>query len=131
MRNIKVQVKSFDLIPRLLPELHRKSVRRRKLQVGFNGFPARKKTSQATRKGEEGAGCLLRSSRRPIDDRSLPETRAVVDAHTDRSSSRTDAPKKKKKKKRVAEDGDSMKKMVRDRGGSVDFQMQRKEEVQG
>ena len=37
MRNIKVQVKSFDLVPRLSPELHRKSERRRKLLVGFNG----------------------------------------------------------------------------------------------
>ena len=94
-------------------------------------FLARRRTFQATRKGEEGAGCLLRSSRRPIDDRSSPETRVAADACTDRGSSRTDAPKKKKKKKRVAEDGGSMKKMVRDRGGSVDFQMQRKEEVQG
>ena len=42
MRNINIQVKTFDLVPRLSPELHRKSERRRKLQVGFNGdFPAR------------------------------------------------------------------------------------------
>ena len=42
MRNINIQVISFDLVPRLLPELHRKSERRRKLLVGFNGdFPAR------------------------------------------------------------------------------------------
>ena len=37
MRNINIQVKSFDLVPRLSPKLHRKLERRRKILVGFNG----------------------------------------------------------------------------------------------
>ena len=39
MRNIKVQVKSFDSVPRTWPKLYRNLVRRREeLAIGFNGF---------------------------------------------------------------------------------------------
>ena len=69
------------MIPWLRPELHRKLERRRKLLVGFNGFSARKRTSQATRKEEEEACSRLSSSRRRIGGQKSPGTQAAADAH--------------------------------------------------
>ena len=96
MRNIKVQVKSFDLVPRLLPELHRKSERRRKLQVGFNGVFRR---LQATVMEE---GCLL-ACLAAVSIGRWPETRLEVqqqNAHSDRQNVRRIFVGKEGKRKR-------------------------------
>ena len=85
-------MKSFDSVPRLLPELHRKPVRRRKLQVGFNGVSGEIGAIPVTRKREKGR--TVTSDRRvdclvpEVDlEREQPKQRR---AHSDRAECASD-----------------------------------------
>ena len=97
MRNIKLQVKSFDFVPRLSPKLHRKPVRKRKLQVGFNGVSGEIGAIPVTRKREK--GCTVTSDRRvdclvpEVDlEREQPKQRR---AHSDKQKCASDLQGKK------------------------------------
>ena len=75
MRNIKVQVKSFDSVPRLSPELHRKPVRGRELRWSeMEEFRRRRGDFRWSGREGEAHRCFWQ----PSDELRWPETWTVA-----------------------------------------------------